>query len=147
MRRFTQRALLLALFTGATATFLANGLRADDAKKVSGDLKKMQGSWVNAGEGPELSWIIGGTALKATVDGTEYVCTLKLDPKAEPIPSADIIVKEGPGDTSGKTSKAIYKFDGEKLIFCFSPPGGEVRPTEFKSTEEQSHLFEMKKGK
>lgn len=146
MRPTTRRTLLLALFSVATAIVLTNGLRADDAK-VTGDLKKMQGVWVNDGDGPELRWVIDGQSLKATVNGSEYVCTIKLDPKAEPIPTADLTIKEGPGDSAGKTSRAIYKFDGEKMILCITHPGGDDRPTEFKATEEKSFLFTLKKDK
>jgi len=141
-----RRTALLAVLAGlVSAALLAPGLRADDAK-VSGDLKKMQGTWVNAGsEGPEARWVIEGETLKATVNGQDYNCTLSLDPKAEPHPTADLTIKEGPGDAVGKSSKAIYKFDGDKLVFCVTSPGGETRPAEFKTVEDQAYLFELKK--
>jgi uncharacterized protein (TIGR03067 family) len=123
----------------------ASVLRADDVK-VSGDLKKMQGTWVRAGdEGPESKWVIEGDSLKATVNNQDYTCKLTNDPKATPHPSLDIVIKEGPGDTAGKTSKAIYKFDGEKLVLCISHPGGETRPAEFKTVENEAFMIELKK--
>ena len=118
---------------------------ADDAK-VSGDLKKMQGTWVRAGEeGPELKWVVEGEGLKASVNGQDYTSKLPIDSSATPHPTADITIKAGPGDSAGKASKAIYKWEGERLVFCLTHPGGETRPTEFKAVEEQQFLFVLKK--
>ena len=138
-------ALTLAAVT-VLATFVGLSVRAED-EKISGDLKKMQGTWVRAGEeGPELKWEIKGDSLKADVDGMVYTTTLTLDPKATPHPTADLKITDGPGNSAGKVSKGIYKFDGDKLIFCVTPPGGEKRPTEFTSSEE-THLFALKMEK
>ena len=58
MRQATRWVAVLAVVAGA-----ASVLRADDVK-VSGDLKKMQGTWVRAGdEGPESKWVIEGDSL------------------------------------------------------------------------------------
>ncbi|MFO0950724.1 MAG: TIGR03067 domain-containing protein [Isosphaeraceae bacterium] len=122
---------------------LPAALRADD--KVEGDLKKMQGSWVKASdEGPEITWKVEGTTLKASVNGMDYTCSVKLDEKATPNATADLEIKEGPGDTTGKIAKAIYKFDGEKLVICISHPGND-RPGEFKYVEDQTVLLLLKK--
>lgn len=142
MSRATRYAAVLAVVLGAG---LVSGSRADDAK-VNGDLKKMQGTWVRAGnDGPDVKWVIDGESLKATVNGMEFVCTFTIDPKATPNPTADLAIKEGPGDAAGKNSKAIYKFDGDKLIFCVTSPGIDTRPAEFKAIENETHLFELKK--
>jgi uncharacterized protein (TIGR03067 family) len=153
MRRTTRRAALLAAFAVTTAVPALTHpsgptLRADDAK-VTGDLKKMQGTWSSPGEGdvPKTTWVIDGENLKADVDGQAYTCTIKLDPKAEPIPTIDILVKDGPGDSAGKTSKGIYKFDDEMLVLCVTHPGGDTRPTEFKRGEDESFVFSLKKAK
>src|SRR5262249_57493952 len=117
--------------------------RADDAKATD-DLKKMQGTWVGATpEGEETRWVIKDDTLKAKVGKAEYACTITLDPKAAPHPSADFTLKTGPDDLVGKVSKAIYKFDGGKLILCVTHPGAENRPAEFKSAEGQHFLFEL----
>ena len=58
----------------------------------------------------------------------------------------DLIIDEGPEDAKGKTSKCIYKLDGEKLILCVSLPGKD-RPKEFEQSEGESFLFELKKEK
>ena len=140
MRRSTRWVAALAVVFGA-----AVGLRAEDAK-VTGDLKKMQGSWVRDGdEGLDAKWVIEGDNLKSTVNNQQYTCKMTLDPKATPHRSADITIKEGPGDSAGKLSKGIYKFDGEKLVFCVSIPGSDVRPAEFKMVENECFLFHLKK--
>ena len=143
MRRATRWTGLAVTFTVILA---ASAIRADDAK-VEGDLKKMQGTWVRAGDdGPDLKWVIAGETLKASVNGQEYTSKLTLDAKATPHPSADIVIKEGPGDSAGKTAKGIYKFDGDRLVFCITAPGNDSRPTEFKAVEDSQFLFTLKKG-
>jgi uncharacterized protein (TIGR03067 family) len=136
---------LAACLAVALAGVVTVSARADD-EKVSGDLKKMQGAWVKTeGEGPEARWVFEGDTLKAKVGDNEYVCKVTLDTKAAPHPTADLLVKEGPGELVGKTSRAIYKFDGDKLVFCLTHAGGETRPADFKPSEGESFLFEFKK--
>jgi uncharacterized protein (TIGR03067 family) len=144
-----RRAMLWALAVGlvpvlATALGLGASARGDEAKAAA-DLKKMQGTWVQAGNGPDARWVIDGDKVTATVNGQEYKCTLKLNPEATPHPSADLVIKEGPGESPGKTSKGIYKFDGEKLVLCVTRPGHDKVPAEFKEAEDEAYLFELKK--
>jgi len=143
MTRATWRAgAALSVLTLATL-----GVRADDAK-LTGDLMKMQGTWVNAtDDGPELRWTLEGDVLKATINGQEYTGKITLDEKATPHPTADVALTEGPNDAAGKTSKSIYKFDGQKLVFCASMPGADSRPAKFESVDGEAHLFDMKKEK
>jgi uncharacterized protein (TIGR03067 family) len=131
-------AAVLAVVAGVVPALL----RADD--EVSGDLKKMQGTWVSAGQGPESRWVIKGNTLEVRVNEEDYTCSLTLDPKTAPHPSADIMITKGPGDSPGKSSKAIYKFDGGHLFICVTHPGGANRPTDFKSAENEAILFELK---
>src|SRR5205807_1702824 len=59
-----RRLALLAILTAAgLACVFVPGLRADDAK-VTGDLKKMQGTWVTTGGDPAAKWVIEGDVLK-----------------------------------------------------------------------------------
>jgi uncharacterized protein (TIGR03067 family) len=121
-------------------------IAADEA--ITGDLKKMQGTWVKDGEeGPDVKWTIKGDKLDVEVAGMEFKCVLTLDSKATPFATADLAIKDGPGDAAGKTSKAIYKFDGEKLVFCVTHPGVDSRPTEFKPVDDQVVIFTLKKEK
>jgi uncharacterized protein (TIGR03067 family) len=141
----SQRAAMWAVVLACAVPALS---RADDAK-VSGDLKKMQGTWVNAGnDGPQHRWVIEGEKLKAKVnDGDEYSCTFALDPKAEPVPSIEFTITEGPGGSVGKSAKGIYKFDGDRLVLCIALPGADARPAEFKTIEQESYLIELKPEK
>jgi uncharacterized protein (TIGR03067 family) len=139
MRRATQWTGLAAVLVLATLA-----VRADD--KVSGDLKKLQGTWVNAGsDGPDSTWKFEGETLKTAVNGQDYTCSVKLDEKAKPHATIDLSVKDGPGDSPGKTAKGIYKFDGAKFSLCITRPGNATRPAEFKATEDEIYLFDLKK--
>jgi uncharacterized protein (TIGR03067 family) len=139
--RWIAPVLLIAL----TSPLIARG--ADDAK-VSGDLKKMQGTWVGKNaQGDEFQWVIEGDVLKATVGDGLYVCTITLDSKAEPLPTIDLKITEGPEDSAGKSSMGIYKLDGDSLKFCVSHPGVGSRPTEFKAEPGATSLFSFKRMK
>ena len=131
----------------ALVTLVGLGVRADE-EKVTGDLKKMQGTWVRAGEdGPDLKFVFKDEALKADVDGAVYSSKIAVDSKAKPNPTIDLTITEGPGNSAGAVSKGIYKFDGEKLILCVTKPGGDKRPAEYQATEDESYLFTLKKDK
>jgi uncharacterized protein (TIGR03067 family) len=43
------------------------------------------------------------------------------------------------GEDKGKTSKAIYKLDGDTFTDCFGP-AGSARPKEFTSTDENDQM-------
>jgi uncharacterized protein (TIGR03067 family) len=130
----------LGLLVGATSQALG------DDKPQSELLKPFQGTWATDGDGIDAKWIFDGEKLKATVNGTDYTCKVKVDTEAKPNPTLDLAIEEGPEETKGKTSKAIYKLDGEKLTVCLSIPGKD-RPKEFAQVEDESYLFALKKQK
>jgi uncharacterized protein (TIGR03067 family) len=130
----------LGLLVGATSQALG------DDKPQSELLKPFQGTWATDGDGIDAKWTFDGEKLKATVNGTDYTCKVKIDTEAKPNPTLDLAIEEGPEEAKGKTSKAIYKLDGEKLTLCVSIPGKE-RPKEFAQVEDESYLFSMKKQK
>ena len=72
---------------------------------------------------------------------------LAVDPKATPQPTIDFTVKEGPAEAVGKSAKGIYKFDGDRLIFCIAMPGSDARPTEFKTVDLEFYVIELKPEK
>jgi uncharacterized protein (TIGR03067 family) len=147
MIRETQRTALALGLTLALAVALISKLYAAD-EKVTGDLKKLQGTWVRAGDdGPELKWVFEGETLRATVGDQEYKCKVALDSKATPHPTVDLTVQDGPGDSQGKVSKGIYKLEEKKLLLCVTHPGVETRPSEFKPLEGESYVFELKPEK
>ncbi len=136
---------LLTLAVGAALVLGGGGSRALAADETATDaLKTLKGTWVSD-EGIDSSWTFDGETLKATVNGLDYTCKVKVDPKAKPM-ALDLLIDEGPEDAKGKTSKCIYKLDGEKLILCVSLPGKD-RPKEFEQSEGEAYLFELKKEK
>jgi uncharacterized protein (TIGR03067 family) len=130
----------IALSAGADRAFGA------DEKSSAEVLKAFQGTWVTAAEGLDSKWTFEGETLKATVNGVDYTCKVKVDSNAKPHPTVDLAVDEGPEEAKGKTSKGIYKLDGEKLTLCVSVPGKD-RPKEFAQAEDEAYLFELKKEK
>ncbi len=107
-----------------------SGLNAAE-DKIEGDLKKVQGKWSTPsanGEG-KVTYTINGKKLKLVAPSRTYEMELTLDEAAKPEKTIDFKIVEGPDDAKGNTSKGIYKFDGEKFVFCFAPQGD--RPTKF----------------
>jgi uncharacterized protein (TIGR03067 family) len=117
-----------------------------DDKPQSELLKPFQGTWTSEGEGLESKWTFEGEKVKATVNGQDYTCKVKIDKEAKPLATLDFLIEAGPEDAKGKTSKGIYKLDGEKLTLCVSAPGKD-RPKEFTQVEDEAYLFALKKQK
>ena len=130
----------LGLLGGVTAQALA------DDKAQSDKLKPFQGSWATDGDGIDAKWTFEGEKLKATVNGTDYTCKVKIDTEAKPNATLDLEIEDGPEEAKGKTSKCIYKLDGEKLTLCVSLPGKD-RPKDFAQVEDEAYLFTLKKQK
>jgi len=118
---------------------------ADD-KPQSELLKPFQGTWNSTGDGIDAKYTFEGEKLKATVNGNDYTCKVKVDAEAKPFATMDLMIEEGPEDAKGKTSKCIYKLDGEKFTLCVSVPGKD-RPKDFAQVEDEAYLFELKKEK
>ena len=81
-----------------------------DETKVTGDLKKLQGTWLlPAGEGNKpLEWVFEGDTMKARFGDTDYVSKVTVNAKAIPQPSIDFEILEGSDEAKGKTAKGIY---------------------------------------
>ena len=111
---------------------------ADDAA-VEKDLKKLEGEWTVKSEGgSEISYKFKGDKLEVTAPSRSYKMTVKIDPAAKPEKTLDFHIDEGPDDAKGKTSKAIYKFDGDDtLIFCMRPEG-DARTSTSRSASSRS---------
>ncbi len=119
----------------------------DDDKAQTEALKALEGTWVTKeNEGIDAKWVFSGATLKATVNGMDYTCKVKLDPAAKPNSTADLEIEDGPEDAKGKISKAIYKLDGDKLKICVSHPGKD-RPKDYEQVPDESVLFEFTKQK
>jgi uncharacterized protein (TIGR03067 family) len=139
----------LAVFAALTAsTAWANDPRnAGDEAADSPALKAIQGTWVSPeNSNLEAKWVFKGDKLTASVNGMDYEGKVKIDDKAKPHPTLDIELTEGPEDAKGKTAKAVYKLDGDKLIVCVAHPGGD-RPKDFEPQPDEVYVFELKKEK
>ena len=140
---FTRRRLTIAL--AALPTLSVSGLRADDKKaEDGGDLKALEGVWTQDADGHENTWTFKGTNCKRDAPTRKYDMTMTLDAKATP-KSVDFKTDKGPEDAEGKTLKAIYKLDGDKLTICLGVM--EDRPKEFKQEEGSTFVFELKRKK
>lgn len=137
MRRIGWAAVVLL---GAAAA--ARGGEADDA-----DLKKLEGTWTApAGDGGTVTYTFKGKSLAIEAPSRSYKMTLKLDASAKPEKTIDFQIDEAPDDAKGKTSKGIYKFDGDdKMIFCMRPMG--ERPTQYEMVGFEQILVELKRKK
>jgi uncharacterized protein (TIGR03067 family) len=119
---------------------------ADDDKASTEALKALKGTWVAEDDGIDSKWTFEGETLKASVNGADYTCKIKIDPKAKPHATVDFIISDGPDDFKGKTTQCLYKLDGDKLTLCLSLPGND-RPKEFEQTEGETFVFKLKKEK
>ena len=140
---------LLVLAVSAGLFFGGGAARAigDAAAPPAEALEALQGTWIPVDDqGIDSKWTFEGQTLKATVNGADYTCKVKVDSAAKPNATIDLVIDEGPEDSKGKTSKGIFKFEGEKLMLCVSTPGKD-RPKAFETAEGESHLFELKKEK
>jgi uncharacterized protein (TIGR03067 family) len=137
----------LAIWAGFCLIGGAAMALADDDKSSTEALKALKGTWVAAeDDGIDSKWTFEGETLKASVNGIDYTCKVKIDPKAKPHATADLLINEGPEESKGKTSQCLYKLDGDKLTLCVALPGKD-RPKEFEQTEGESFVFKLKKEK
>jgi uncharacterized protein (TIGR03067 family) len=136
-----------AFTLGVSLMLVGGAARAlGDEKKATEVLKSIKGTWTSDGDGIDSQWAFDGEAVKATVNGTEYVCKVKVDPDAKPHATLDLTIDDGPDEAKGKISKGIFKLEGEKLTLCVSTPGKE-RPKAFEQSPDEAYLFELKKKK
>ena len=138
--------LWMALALAALFLPLAALRAADDTDKVEGDLKKVQGKWtVPAGNGETVTYTFDGKKLKVVAPSRTYEMAVTLDAEAKPEKTIDFKITAGPDDAKGQTSKGIYKFDGEKFVFCFAPMGD--RPTKFEMEGYEKIVVSLTKAK
>src|SRR5436305_334520 len=86
-------AVWAGLFLGVGA---ARAVGVDDSSPAEA-LKALQGTWVPIDDqGIDSKWTFDGQTLKATVNGMDYTCKIKLDPAAKPDATIDLAIEEGP---------------------------------------------------
>jgi uncharacterized protein (TIGR03067 family) len=138
------RSAWLGLALAALIVPAASLRGADD--KIDGDLKAIQGKWSMTTEnGNKVTYTVEGKKLKVVAPSRTYEIAMTLDPEAKPEKTLDLKIIESPDDAKGMTSPAIYKLDGEKFIFCFSPTG--QRPTKFEMEGYEKILVTLTKDK
>jgi uncharacterized protein (TIGR03067 family) len=134
--------LLLALL----GCFLVAGVGKDDAGKK--DLEKMQGDWA------AVSMVQDGMkipdddaqALFRTIKGNDYTVyrydkalskgTFTLDATKKPR-TIDFLPANAP---NRMPIQGIYEFEGERLKYCYAPPG-KPRPADFAAKEGSGHTL------
>jgi len=130
------------------AFLLANGafVRAA-ADATDSDLKKLEGKWTTpSGGGGKVTYTFKGKTLKIEAPSRSYEMTIVLDATVKPEKTIDFKIDEAPDDAKGKTSKGIYKFDGDdKFIFCFRAEGD--RPTKYEMVGFEQILTELTRVK
>lgn len=137
----------VALAAVVLALLVTIQLKAAESPAPSGDLKKLQGEWTTPSQGgDDVVYTFKGDKVTVKAPSREYKMTVKLDESAKPDKRIDLHIDEGPEDAKGKTSKGIYKFDGDdKFVFCFTPEG--ERPTKFEQVGFEQFLTQLKRKK
>ena len=95
--------------------------------------------------GDTITYTVEGKKLKVVAPSRTYEMALKLDAEAKPNKTIDFKIEEGPDDAKGQTSLGIYKMDGEKFVFCFSPQG--ERPSKFETEGYEKIVVTLSKDK
>ncbi|WP_165219912.1 TIGR03067 domain-containing protein [Aquisphaera insulae] len=140
-----RRSFVAAIALAACCALTLTSARAADETAPAAALKALEGTWAtSSSDALDSKWIIKGETVEVTVNGMEYKGKLKADDKAKPSSTLDIELTEAPGDAKGKTAKAIYKLEGEKLTVAIAVPGND-RPKEFEQSPDEVYLFELKK--
>ena len=117
-------------------------VKSDEAK-VSGDLKKMQGTWILKAGDNKVPWVFEGDTMKTRFNEEDYVTKVTVNDKASPHPSIDFEIIQGAEDAKGKVAKGIYKLEDDKLIVCVALPDTDSRPNEFKGLQNETMLFSL----
>jgi uncharacterized protein (TIGR03067 family) len=133
-------------FLALAAGYAPRTVAADDSAD-SPALKALEGTWTTSEtDNLDAMWVFKGDVVEVTVNGMEYKGKVKVDDKAKPHATLDVALTEGPEESKGKTGKAIYKLDGEKLVLSVSQPGHD-RPKDFEPVPDEVYVFELKKKK
>jgi uncharacterized protein (TIGR03067 family) len=135
----------IVLAIGAWLSVCLGTVAAEE--KDGGDLKKLEGKWTtDSGQGGKVTYSFKGNKLKIETPSRNYEMTVTLDANAKPDKTIDFKIDEAPDDAKGKTSKGIYKFEGnDKFIFCFRPEGD--RPNKYEQIGYEQIVSELKRVK
>jgi uncharacterized protein (TIGR03067 family) len=136
----------MGLVAGYVLGVAAGLLWADDGA-VQKNLKHLEGEWTYWDEnGREVTYKFKGDKLDIRAPNRSYRMTIKLNPAANPEKTIDFRIDEGPEDAKGKSSKGIYKFEGEDIfVFCMRPEGD--RPTKYERSGYKQILSTLRRKK
>ena len=119
---------------------------AGDGKDKGGDKKAIQGTWMAVKGDQKMEITFEAKNFNLSFKGKKITGTYTVDPSKTP-KQLDMTVTDAGSDEDnqkfkGKTSKAIYEIDGDKLKWLAPEPGAEERPTAFpKDGEKTKALF------
>jgi len=124
----------------------AASARGEDAA-IEAEFKKLDGEWTApAMAGGDVVYRFKGKKLEIDTPSRSYTMTITLDPKAKPDKAIDFKIDEAPEDAKGKTSKGIYKLEGDDtLVLCFRGEG--ERPSKFEESGFEQILTKLKRKK
>lgn len=113
------------------------------------DLTKLQGTWVGqemGGPQGECRLSIEGHTMKFQGARPQewYVGTLTLNPKTHPKQATILMADCAYRQYVNKTSKAIYRLEGDKLTIAGHEPGSDAVPTVFAhdpATQTRAFVF------
>jgi uncharacterized protein (TIGR03067 family) len=138
---------LLRIAIALTALMISGGSALAADEKADADLKKLEGKWTAPGaQGGITTYTFKANKLKIEAPSRSYEITVKLDAAAKPDKTIDFVIDEAPDDAKGKTSKGIYKFDGDdKFVFCFSGEGD--RPSKYEQVGFEQIVIKLERAK
>ena len=134
--------LLAAALMIACFSYLAT---AGDGKDKGGK-NAIQGTWIAAKGDQKMELTFEAKNFSLSFFGKKLTGTYTADPSKTP-KQLDMTVTDAGSDEDnqkfkGKTSKAIYEIEGNKLKWLAPEPGNEERPTAFpKDGEKTRALF------
>ena len=104
------------------------------------DRERLQGTWTFVSGKREAQLLISGDHFTMRFrNGDIYVGTFTLDPTSRPR-AMDMLIQDGPEPHRGKTSLAIYQFDGHHLIWAPAEPGKGERGRAFPPGDDRERL-------
>ena len=127
----------------STAMFVVVALfaLAVDAQETKDDKKAIQGSWTAKKDDKSAKLTFNAEKFTLELGGKTIKGTFTIDSSKTP-KHIDLTVTKGSDAAAqkfeGKTSKAIYEFDGDRFKWLAPSPGDEERPTAFPQEGEQA---------
>ena len=138
------------------AVFTPASVSADPKDDEKAELARLAGTWKMTSYQKA-----GEERIKDQEDAPEIIITFKKDGSfdwANEVGSPGKIMRIDPskkvkeidylftaGENEGKVEKGIYKLERDTFTDCFNVPGGQERPSEFKSTKENGYSLAVYK--